>query len=173
MMPAIFGRTTTALAIVVVLHSASLAQAQQKPPVAGDPARLAAVKEMMLVQGATAQFDTVIDTMTRGMAGMLRKQHPARAKEIEDVFSRMAARFNARKSEVIDMIAPLFAERFTIEEIQAITAFYHSPVGAKLVREQPAITQQSMVMGMAWGQRIGQEIEREAREELRKRGLPL
>ncbi|NOU07310.1 MAG: DUF2059 domain-containing protein [Hyphomicrobiaceae bacterium] len=144
----------------------------QKAP-GHDPERIAAAKELFVAMGAEQQFDTVIKTMLGGLAAQFKQRQPGAAKDIDDVMGRMAEKFIARKSEVTDMTAPHYAEAFTVAEIKQITAFYKSEIGKKLVQEQPAIMQKSMVQGMQWGQRIGREVELEARQELKKRGVDL
>jgi uncharacterized protein len=148
-----------------------VAQAQKAPT--QDPERIAAAKALFVAMGAEQQFDTVIKTMLTGMAAQFKQRQPSAAKEIDDVMARMAEKFIARKAEVTEMTAPHYAEAFTVAEIKQITAFYQSDIGKKLVKEQPAIMQKSMVQGMQWGQKIGREVELEARQELKKRGVEL
>ena len=85
----------------------------------------------------------------------------------------MAAKFNERKEQMLTLVAPLYAEKFTVQELTEIGKFYKTPIGQKLITTQPEIMQKSMQIGMAWGQRIGQEVETEARKELKKRGVDL
>lgn len=157
--------------LMVVLSGAPVL-AQQKSP-ASDPARVAAAKEMFAASGQDAQFDIVITTMTQGLGRMFKQQQPAHARTIDEAIATMAAKFRARKAEVIEMIAPLYAEKFSAEELKYIADFYRTPIGRKLVAAQPELTQKSMLMGMQWGQRIGQEVEQELRRELKGRGVPI
>jgi hypothetical protein len=57
--------------------------------------------------------------------------------------------------------------------MRAVAEFYRSPVGSKLIDVQPDIMQESILAGQRWGARIGQEIEEEARRELKRRGVDL
>jgi hypothetical protein len=68
-------------------------------------------------------------------------------------------------------IAALYAEKLTLEEIRELTRFYSSGVGAKFIAMLPELMQQSMLLGQRWGEAIGREIESEARQELKKRGI--
>ena len=120
-----------------------------------------------------AAFETVIETMTKGMSASIRQRQPGKAKEIDEVFAKMAAKFRSRKSDVIEMTAPLYAEKFSVAEMKEIGAFYKTPIGQKMLKTQPEIMQRSMQMGMVWGQKLGAEVEAEAREELKKRGVEL
>jgi hypothetical protein len=159
------------LALLLALSSLP-ASAQQGTP-ASDPARIAAAKRLFAVSGQEAQFDTVIATMTKGMADLFKQQHPMHGKEIEEGLGALMKKFISRKSEIVEMMAPLYAEKFTVDEINAIAQFYSSPIGQKLVTVQPELTQRSMVLGMDWGKRIGREVETELKSELRKRGVPI
>lgn len=146
--------------------------AQQSAP-AVDPAAVEAAKQLFATMGADRQFDTVIATMTSGLANVVKQQHPARAKDIDEVFAKLADKFRARKDEIVTMVTPLWAEKFSVAELNEISAFFKTPIGQKLVREQPGIMQRSMQLGMAWGQAIGLEVETEARKELKARGIDL
>jgi uncharacterized protein len=160
---------TFALALLLSLPSV----AQQKAPPPSDPAAVAAAKELLIAMGSMKQFEVAINTMSRGMADAFKKQAPAKGKEIDEVMGLMASKFNARKEEMLAMVAPLYAEKFTVGELTEIGNFYKTPIGQKMISTQPEILQRSMQLGMVWGQSIGQEVEVEARKELKKRGVDL
>lgn len=168
-------RAVLAAAVVAVCAlalSPAHIHAQQKAP-AVDPAAVEAAKQLFVTMGADKQFDTVIGTMTSGLANVVKQQHPTRAKDIDEVFAKLADKFRARKDDIVTMVTPLWAEKFSVAELNEISAFFKTPIGQKLVREQPGIMQRSMQLGMAWGQAIGQEVETEARRELKARGIDL
>jgi hypothetical protein len=163
-------RSIITLAALQCLLLASIAGAQTNPR---SPESIEAAKALMAAMGQDKQFDTVIGTMMQGMSNIFKQRNPGAAKEIDDVMQSMARKFMARKSEVVDMVAPLVADRFTVAEMNEIAAFYRSPIGQKFVVEQLGIGQKSMMLGMEWGRRIGEEVEAEARRELKQRGVDL
>jgi uncharacterized protein len=168
-----FARPIRAALLCAALLVAAPALAQQKAPTPADPAAVAAAKDLLLAMGSMKQFEIAINTMSRGMANEFKKQLPAKGKEIDDVMELMAAKFNARKDEMLTLVAPLYAEKFTVAELTEIGAFYKTPIGQKMIATQPEILQRSMQIGMAWGATIGKEVEAEARKELKKRGVDL
>jgi uncharacterized protein len=159
-----------AATVVIAMLAFQPSFAQQKAP---DTAGVAAAKDLLIAMGSMKQFEVAINTMTAGMGQAFKQQSPGKAKEIDEVMAAMAAKFNARKEEVLTMVAPLYAEKFTVGELTEIGAFYKTAIGQKMIATQPEILQRSMQLGMAWGQRIGQEVEAEARLELKKRGVDL
>ena len=147
------------------------AHAQKAPAV--DAARVAAAKEMMAAAGVSKQFDTVMPLIFNQMKGLFLQQHPTQQKTLNEVFEAVLARMSARKQDLIDQIAVLYAEKLTAEELKEITRFYSSGVGAKFVLLQPELAGQSAAIGQRWGQKLGAEVEQEIRREAKKRGMEL
>ena len=53
-------------------------------------------------------------------------------------------------SSLMERLAPIFAERLTIEELEALIAFYETPMGQSIVRKQVQIgMEQGVAMEMA------------------------
>jgi len=55
--------------------------------------------------------------------------------------------------EMVDAMVPIYQKHLSREDIGAILAFYSSPVGQKLLREQPAMMQEGMKVGGEIGRR--------------------
>ena len=70
-------------------------------------------------------------------------------------------------AELVRMIIPIYDKHFTHEEIRGLIAFYQTPLGAKFVEKMPALTQDSMAVGMKWGGDLAQKAmaKLEARKE--------
>lgn len=60
---------------------------------------------------------------------------------------------NMPVDEMIDAMIPIYQKHLSKEDLDGILAFYSSPVGQKLQREQPAMTQESMQVGGEIGRR--------------------
>lgn len=58
----------------------------------------------------------------------------------------------------VDLAAPIWDKYFTHQDILDMIEFYETPIGQKLVRLQPTITQEMMEAGQRWGEELGQEI---------------
>lgn len=55
--------------------------------------------------------------------------------------------------EMVDAMVPIYQKHLTKEDLDGILAFYSSPVGQKLQREQPAMQQEAMQVGGEIGRR--------------------
>jgi hypothetical protein len=111
----------------------------------------------------------IFDQLSRSFISLA----PGKAAEIRDVFDLLVPRFMKRKGELIEQIAVLYAEELTLPEINGIVAFYNSPIGLKFASVQQKVLRESMLIGQRWGERIGRDLEQEARRELRRRGVDL
>lgn len=60
--------------------------------------------------------------------------------------------------EIVELVVPIYARHFTHEDVQALIAFYESPIGRKFVEAQPQILQESMAVGERWGQQLAQRV---------------
>lgn len=140
---------------------------------APDAARVSAAKEMMQAAGAIKQFDEVMPLIADQMSQSFKQLAPDKTQEITEVFRQLVPRFLEKKEELLDEIAALYAAELSLEELNAIVAFYKSPTGVKFAAVQPGIMRQSMVVGQRWGKRIGIELDAEVRRELKKRGVDL
>ena len=51
--------------------------------------------------------------------------------------------------EILESMIPIYQKHFTSQDLAAISAFYASATGQKMVREMPAMMQESMQASMA------------------------
>ncbi len=157
---------TFALMMVVALPI----RAENAP---ADPERLAAARSLMEATGAARQFDAVMPMMVSQMEPLFLQMAPGKEKEIKEVMGLMVERFGKRKSELFEEIATLYSEKMSTADMKELTQFFGSGVGQRFIQMQPEIVQSSMLIGQRWGQKIGEEIERDVREELAKRGIKI
>lgn len=59
--------------------------------------------------------------------------------------------------ELVEKIVPIYDRHLSDEDIRAAIAFYESPAGQRLITSQPVILQESMAVGMEWGQTLGKK----------------
>jgi hypothetical protein len=69
--------------------------------------------------------------------------------------------FTPYYNAMVNDIATIYASNFTAGELREIEAFYHQPVGQKLLQKSSALAQQS--------NQVGQDVSRKAADDLRAR----
>ncbi len=73
----------------------------------------------------------------------------------------------------MDASARIYASHFTEAELKQILAFYQSPVGRRMVVEEPKALDESMANAGNWGDNLSDEVIAKMRDEMKKRGHDL
>ena len=79
--------------------------------------------------------------------------------------------FVAQQNDLTNQIIDVWANNFSMDDIKGLRAFYSTPLGQKLIATLPAVTQQGMSAGQAWGQRVYQATIQKNKDALIARGL--
>ncbi len=90
---------------------------------------------------------------------------------MREILNPILADAAGKREEMVSQAANIYARKFSIAEMQQITRFYKSPIGRKLVVQLPQIMQESMRIGQSVSQKIGADIIRRFKDEVKKQGL--
>ena len=102
------------------------------------------------------------------------RTNPMLSKDLNEVAVKLRADYAPRGAEIVNDVAKLYATRFTEQELKDALAFYKSPLGRKLLAEEPKVLDQGMKHAQTWANKLSEEvIEQDARrnEEARARNL--
>ena len=155
-----------ALGLALALAGASV-QAQQSKPSAE---AIADAKEIIALKGAANIFDALIPGVIEQSKTMFETQNPALSKDLAEVAAKLRTDFAPRLKEVTEEIATLYASRFTDKELKDIVTFYRSPVGKKMVVEEPQALEKSMSFAQDWAIKFSDEVLARMRAEMKKKG---
>jgi hypothetical protein len=151
--------------LTVFLLGAGAALAQSPAPDA-----MTAARELVVTMRTAEQFKAIMPAVIQNLKPAIVQNRPEVARDLDAIMPLLLEGMSARVNEIVDEITALYARTFTVDELNAITAFYRSPVGQKFLLKLPAITQESMVIGQKFGQSVATELQGRIVEELRKRG---
>jgi len=158
---------------LVVAFSFALALPVSMAPAAAQqpsPAALATAKEIVTVKGADALWRPVVRGVVERAKGMFMQSNPMLGKDLNEVAAKLYAEYNPRTVELLNDAAKIYATRFTEQELKDLLAFYKSPLGKKMLTEDPAILDQNMKDAQAWADKLSNEVISKMRAEMRKRG---
>jgi uncharacterized protein len=145
------------------------ASAQQQPP-PPTPAAIAAAKEFLAVKNARIMYsDAVVGVVERTKAA-LTQANINYQKDLNDVAVIVAKNLAGRESEIGDVMASIYAQVFTEQELKDLTTFYKSPLGQKLLNSEPRAMQASVGFMRDWAGRFGEVVNEQFRAEMHKRG---
>lgn len=94
-----------------------------------------------------------VQMLTPQLTQSMRQINPSIPQDfLDELVNEMTTR------SLLDLMVPIYKKHFTHKDIQALIAFYNSPIGKKLAEKTPLITQESMVAGQQWGAGLAMEI---------------
>jgi hypothetical protein len=158
-------RKAAALVALALLVPAGNARGQQPSASA-----IAIAKELITVKGAAAIYEPIIIGIVEQTRATLLRTNPMLGKDLSEVAAKLRVEYAPRSAELLNDAAKIYASRFTEQELKDALAFYKSPLGRKLVTEEPAIIDQSMKDAQAWANRVSEEVIGKFRVEMKKRG---
>jgi hypothetical protein len=141
----------------------------QKPSAAA----ISSAKELIASTQATTVFNPLIAGVVEQAKLLFLQQNPALGKDLNEIAEQIRNELAPRFSELSDEMAMLYATHFTEPELKAILTFYQSPVGKKLLVEQPTVVDASMRYAQDWANKLSDQVIAKMREELKKRGHPM
>jgi hypothetical protein len=158
------------LGVAALVATAMLAAA----PLRADeitPDHMAAALEAVRSAKASKGFDNVLPLLSEKVQDQIIRLRPDLYKQITDVVQQEALKLIARRADLDKDVARIWANSFSIEELQSITAFYKSPAGLKFVDIGPKVIGDSLQAVKGWSDRVGEELLEKSRAELKKQGV--
>jgi hypothetical protein len=98
------------------------------------------------------------------------QQNPDLQKDLTETVKAMSPDFEKRVSEIVDIVAGVYAMRFSEAELKDILTFYRSASGKKLVSLLPSVLEESFVKTQEWSAKISEQIVQRLRADMKKKG---
>ena len=144
------------------------AQAQRTTPTA-----VALAKELIAAKGATTMYDPVVRGVVEQAKIVLLRSNPMLSKDLNEVATKLHNDYANRIHDLRELVARIYAARFTEQELKDALAFYRTPLGKKLIEQEPQVLDQSMKEAQAWGDKLSEEVIGKMRAEMKKKGHEL
>ena len=128
--------------------------AQTAAPAPADSARTALARQVLEAMNAGG-------AMLQGIELGIPMQKAANPR-IPDVFwTEFLAKARREMPGFIERAVPIYASRFSLQELEQLLAFYRSPVGRRLASESPALSAEMAKIGQLWGIELGADTAKE------------
>ncbi|HEV8046225.1 MAG TPA: DUF2059 domain-containing protein [Terriglobales bacterium] len=162
-------RHSAFLSIIVLVASAVLAQ--QATPATGDaPASKEDIQKLFEVMQIHQQMRQVMDAMMKQQTAMidetLKKRYPQTSADKIARANRMIVETvkDMPMDAMLDDMIPIYQRHFSKTDIDAMSTFYASPTGQKMMREMPSLTSESMQASYARMQKQMDVIQQKAEQ---------
>ena len=158
-----------ALGVILGLALAAVPAAAQQPT-KPSPAAVAAAKEILALKSASAMYANAVPVTVQKTKDALIAQNLNYQKDLNEVATVVAKTLAGREKEIGEGMAMAYATQFTEQELKDIVAFYKSPLGQKLISNEPKAIEIGMGFMDQWARNFSEVVMAEFRSEMRKRG---
>src|SRR5580693_701091 len=159
------------ISLVLLLLAASAAFAQEANPSPGEtPASKEDIQKLFEVMQIHQQMRQVMDAMMKQQTAMihetLKKRYPQTSPERIARADQLIAETikDMPMDAMLDDMIPIYQRHFTKTDIDAMSTFYGSPTGQKMMREMPQLTTESMQASYARMQKQMDTITQKAEQ---------
>jgi len=122
-----------------------------------DPAKEAAIRQLIFQSGFEITMNQMIDDMGKGLKPVLVNSLPAG--EYRDRFADLWwEKFRSKiGTQILELAVPVYDKYLSMEEIKGLIQFYGTPLGQKALRLSPLLTGVLQEKGEKLGELMGQE----------------
>jgi hypothetical protein len=143
------------------------AQPQLKP---ASPAAIAAAKEILSMKNVSAMYANAVPNIVQRTKDSILQNNLNYQKDLNEVALTVVQIMAGREKEIGEQMARIYASDFTEQELKDLVTFYKSPLGQKLLAQEPKSITASMTYMNQWAQTFAEEVNGQFRAEMRKRG---
>jgi hypothetical protein len=167
-------RILPAAGLMLGLALAAIPAMAQQPaaPAAkpASPAAIAAAKEILAMKNASQMYQNAVPNIVAQTKDSLLQANLNYQKDLNEVAVIVAQSLAGREKEIGEGMAQVYASEFTEQELKDLVTFYKSPLGQKLLANEPKAIQLSMSYMNQWAQNFAETVNAQFRAEMRKRG---
>jgi uncharacterized protein len=162
------GRMIGLFAFLVFLLAAPAAMAQAPAPDA-----LSAANKLLETMHYKEQVSAILPGIFKALKPSIVQNRAEVDRQYDNLTPVMIEGFQARLSELSEAAALVYSRNFSREDLLALTAFYKTPAGQRLLQKLPTVTQELLVAGSKFGQSVAEDMRKKMIEELKKKGVDL
>jgi hypothetical protein len=166
-------RILPAAGLVLALTSAvpAVAQQGQQPALKpASPACMASAREILSMKSVATMYANAVPGIVQQTKQTLIQANLNYQKDLDEVAVVVAQGFAGKEKEIGEGMAQIYCNEFSDQELKDLVTFYKSPLGQKLLNNEPRAIQSSMAYMNQWAQSFAETVNSQFRAEMRKRG---
>lgn len=132
------------------------------------------IAKLVEMTGTLQNAKAVLDRMMPQIMDVIKKANPEIPQQFLDSFAADGKdEFHKALPDLIEPIIAIYDSNYSAEEVRQLLAFYQTELGQKVIARTPQITQQTMALGSAWGQNVGERVVARIRASAKQKGYDL
>ncbi len=158
---AVFGRAFV-LAALLSGSFALQARAQDIPE-----AHLAAAREAIKALNVTDRYDAILPSLAERLKAQFIQASPNFQNQISTIVDEQALTLASRRADLEKEAATIYAKSFSVEELKAISTFFNTEAGKKLMSSTPLVARELGRAAEIWTNGISRDLSSQSTEKLR------
>ena len=155
-----------AAGFVSVAAGPAFAQSNPNPSAAA----IATAKEILTDKHVQDLYREAVPSLVERTKLTLLQSNLNYQKDLNEVAVKVAKEFAGSEKEIGESIAKIYASRFSEQELKDIAAWYKSPLGKKVIEQEPEIFQAARNYMEQWAQGFSEKVINKFRAEMKARG---
>jgi hypothetical protein len=152
----------------LLLFSICVSSAQTPSPDA-----MTAARSLVTTMKLPDQYKALLPAILLTLKPALVQDRPEIERDYDAMMPMIVDAFTPYYRAMLDDVATVYANNFTLSELREIEAFYRQPVGQKLLEKAPSLTQQSNQVSQDASRKAADDLRARLTEALRQKGHKL
>jgi uncharacterized protein len=151
-----------------LLFSISAASAQTPSPDA-----MTAARNLVTTMKLPDRYKELLPAILLGLRRTLTQDRPEIERDYDSMKPTVEAAFTPYYTAMLDDVAAIYANNFTVAEMREMETFLRRPVGQKYLEKTPALTQQINQVTQDASRKAADDLRTRLTEALRQKGHKL
>lgn len=130
-------------------------------------AQLTAAREAIASLNVTDRYDNILPNLAERLKAQFIQASPNFQEQISSVVDEQALALAPRRADLEKEAATIYAKSFSVEELKAISTFFNTDTGKKLLTNQPLVSRELVRAAEIWANGISRDLTSQSSEKLR------
>jgi uncharacterized protein len=137
------------------------------------PDAMAAARSLVVTMKQADQYRALLPEILLTLKPQLTQDRPEIERDYEAMTPVIVDAFAPYVQQMVDQLATVYANSFSVDELKQIEAFYKQPVGQKLLAKDAALEQAATQIGEDGSRKAAEDLRSRLTQALRQKGHKL
>lgn len=158
------------LLLITSMFLFSICSASAQAP---SPDAMTAARKLVTTMKLPDQYKGILPGILLGLRRTLTQDRPEIESDYDSMKPTIEAAFTPYYATMLDHVAAVYANTFTVAELHEMEAFFQKPAGQKYLEKAPALTQQTNQVAQDDSRKAAEDLRMRLTEALRQKGHKL
>jgi hypothetical protein len=158
---------------LLIIAGMFLVSIHASPAQTPSPDAMTAARSLVTTMKLSDQYKALLPAILLGLRPALVQDRPEIERDYDAMMPMIEDAFTPYYAAMVDDVAAIYANNFTVSELRELEAFYRQPVGQKFLEKSQSIAQQSLQVSQDASRKAAEDLRTRLTEALRQKGHKL